>query len=98
MDADSRDWGRPSLVDYVPFLGAVYRFYWWRVAAAEEGERWRDAGCSELRRATVPVSASAAAVVLVSGVEDAAGYAVLAALTGLLVYRAVELTSAGGRR
>lgn len=98
MEVDARDWGRPSLVDYVPFLGAVYRFYWWRVAAAEEGERWRAAGRSELSRATVPVSTSAAAAVLVSGVEEAAGYAVLLVLTGLLVYRAVELTSTGSRR
>lgn len=98
MDVDSRDWGWPSLVDYLPFIGAVYRFYWWRVAAAEEGRRWRAAGRRELRRATVPLSASAAAALLAAGGVDSAGYAVLAALTGLLLYRAVELTSTGSRR
>lgn len=94
MEVDSRDWGRPSLVDYVPFFGAVYRFYWWRVAAAGEGGRWRVAGRNELRRATVPLSISAASLVLLSPHRDAAGYAVTVALTGFLVYRVFELTSA----
>lgn len=93
MDVDRRDWGRPSLVDYVPFLGLLYRFYWWRVASAADDPRWRRARRRELYRATVPVSVTAAAAAVGVAGGDAVGYAVILLVSGMMLYRTVDLLS-----
>ncbi|XGI83739.1 hypothetical protein ACEU6E_00375 [Halorutilales archaeon Cl-col2-1] len=55
MEKSKRDWGRSSLVDYVPFLGVVHRVYWLWIARrgsseSESADEWKEASRNETSR------------------------------------------------
>lgn len=105
MDPDNRDWGRGSPVDYVPFLGVVYRFYWCfvakrgarreRLGSAEPRHDWRKAFRSEVSRLFVAAVASTAVVVffVLGGTEGGLEPALLIVVAGLFVHRLVSLAA-----
>ncbi len=92
MDVDARRWGDASVVDYVPFLGLLYRFYWWRITSGGDSGEWRRAGREELRRSIVPSSVTAAASIAAYD-PGYIGYAFVVLFAGLLLYRASTLLS-----
>ncbi len=87
MDVEARHWGKPGLLDYVPFLGLIYRYYWWRVACSVDGEVWRAARRKELIRGVVPTSITAGSAFVWVGGTGYLGHGVLTALTGLMLYQ-----------
>ncbi|MDY6774599.1 MAG: hypothetical protein SV253_00670 [Halobacteria archaeon] len=55
MEKSKRDWGRSSLIDYLPFLGVTYRIYWLLLARrgaseSESADEWKEASRNETSR------------------------------------------------
>ena len=104
MEVDNRDWGRASVVDYVPVVGFMYRLYWCfiarrgqRLCERSDVDGWRDAATAEKGRLFVASVFTVALGVFVflrlrnGGFESALVPALLVAFAGVFVHRVLSL-------
>jgi hypothetical protein len=103
MEVDNRDWGRPSVLDYVPVAGFLYRLYWCliarrggRLSERSDAEAWHKAGTAEKGRLFVASVFTVALGVFLTlrdtgDVESALVPALIVALAGVFVHRVLSL-------
>ena len=102
MQVENRDWGQINPVDYVPFIGVIYRCYWCVIARrgkqeGKEKDDWGEALRGEGGRLFVALFFTAAVVVFVAlgGTGGETSPALVPALTvalgGVFLHRLLSI-------